>query len=116
MGYDGITPSLGEFDTYQNGEYGDPAYDHIAITSNGSLSHTAGTNLDGPANIITGSPNAEDGLPHNIRIIWDAPTQTISAYVDCTLRVTYTGDVISDIFGGDPHVYFGFTGGTGSLV
>ncbi len=116
MGYDGITPSIGvEFDTYQNGEYTDPAYDHIAITSNGSLSHTALTNLDGPTQIIAGTPNAEDGDDHEVRIIWNHTTQTISAYVDCDLRVTYTGDIIEDIFSGDPEVYFGFTGGTGSL-
>ncbi|MEZ5014015.1 MAG: gliding motility-associated C-terminal domain-containing protein [Chitinophagales bacterium] len=116
MGYEGITPSVGvEFDTYQNGGYGDPAYDHIAITSDGNLNHTAATNLDGPVNIITGSPNAEDGDDHYIKITWDAAAQTLQAYVDCDLRVSYTGDIINDIFGGDPNVYFGFTGGTGSL-
>ncbi len=116
MGYDGITPSVGvEFDTYQNGEYSDPGYDHIAITSNGSLNHTAITNLDGPTQIIMGTPNAEDGDDHAVRIVWDHIAQTLYAYVDCNLRVSYTGDIINDIFGGDPEVYFGFTGGTGSL-
>ena len=116
MGYDGITPSVGvEFDTYQNGEYSDPVYDHIAITSNGSLNHSAVTNLDGPTQIIMGTPNAEDGDDHAVRIVWNHISQTLDAFVDCNLRVSYTGDIINDIFGGDPEVYFGFTGGTGSL-
>ena len=38
MGYLNFGTSLGiEFDTWQNAEYGDPTYDHIAIEKNGDI-------------------------------------------------------------------------------
>src|SRR5580704_4530821 len=46
MGYGGITPSIGiSIDTYQNPEYNDPSYDHIAIQKNGDLNHATANNL-----------------------------------------------------------------------
>ena len=119
MGYEGILPSLGiEFDTYQNGGYGDPAYDHIAIQYNGVLDHASMYNLDGPTQILEGIANAEDGLYHDVRITWNASEQQLQVFVDCSLRVEFISeviDIISTVFAGDPLVYFGFTGGTGSL-
>lgn len=119
MGYLGITPSLGvEFDTYQNGDYGDPAYDHIAIQYNGVLDHGSIYNLDGPVQIIEGVNNIEDGEYHSAKITWDAETLHLQVFVDCVLRVAFISeviDVIETIFAGDPEVYFGFTAGTGSL-
>lgn len=119
MGYEGIVPSLGvEFDTYQNGGYSDPAYDHVAIQYNGVLDHAGIYNLDGPVQILAGSPNAEDGEYHDVRITWDAEMGQFQVYVDCAYRVgfiTEVFDIIATIFGDDPEVYFGFTGGTGSL-
>lgn len=119
MGYEGIVPSLGvEFDTYQNGGYGDPSYDHVAIQYNGVLDHASIYNLDGPVQIIDGTANAEDGNFHDVRITWDADMGQFAVYVDCVYRVgfiTEVFDVMLTVFGDDPEVYFGFTGGTGSL-
>lgn len=117
MGYLGITPSLGiEFDTYQNGGYGDPAFDHVAIQYNGDLDHTGIFNLDGPVQILDGINNVEDGDYHKAKITWDAETQHLQVFVDCVYRVgfvTEVFDIIETIFAGDPEVYFGFTAGTG---
>lgn len=114
LGYADIEPSIDiEFDTWQNGENGDPSYDHVSIMQDGVLSHTAATALTDYVQIISGVANAEDGDYHQVRITWDASSQTISCYVDCDLRVTYTGDIVSDIFGDDPLVYMGFTAATG---
>lgn len=119
MGYLGITPSLGvEFDTYQNGDYSDPTYDHIAIQYNGVLDHTSIYNLDGPVQIIDGVNNIEDGEYHSAKITWDAETQHLQVFVDCVLRVQFIAeviDIIETVFLGDPEVYFGFTAGTGGL-
>jgi len=119
MGYLGISPSLGvEFDTYQNGDYDDPAYDHIAIQYNGVLDHGSIYNLDGPVQIISGVNNIEDGEYHNAKIMWDAAAQHFQVFVDCDLRVEFIAevfDIIETVFAGDPEVYFGFTAGTGSL-
>ena len=42
IGYGGINNSLiVEFDTWKNGNQGDPFYDHLAITKNGNPSHNS---------------------------------------------------------------------------
>lgn len=114
LGYEGIEPSLDiEFDTWQNGIYGDPTYDHISIMQDGILDHFAATALTPYTQILSGSTNAEDGNYHQVRITWEAGSETISCFVDCDLRVTYSGDIIDDIFDGDPFVFMGFTAATG---
>lgn len=105
-----------EFDTYTNSTIGDLAADHIAILSNGSTSHIAATNLAGPveASAIAGA-NIEDGIAHAIEVSWDIDTQTLTVFFDCEERLSYTGDIVNDIFAGNPTAYFGFTGSTGGF-
>ena len=116
MGFAGIEPSIGvEFDTWQNGSlYNDPTFDHISIMQNGVLDHNSSNNLAGPIETSATSNNVEDCEFHNVRIQWNANSQTLEVYFDCALRVSYTGDIVNDIFGGDPMVFWGFTGGTGA--
>lgn len=117
IGYQGVSPSLGvEFDTYQNFPVLDPSGDHVAIQSNGDLDHGGPNNLDGPASIRPTSPNVEDGNDYPVLIRWNAADQDLDVFVDCNLRVSYSGDMVSDIFGGNPFVYIGFTASTGGMV
>lgn len=112
LGYQNIFPSVAiEIDTYQNGW--DPAADHIAIQANGDVDHGTGNNLAVPVAALTNSGNIEDGQNHLFRIRWDATTQTLEAYFDGTLRVSYAGNIVTNIFGNNPNVYWGFTGSTG---
>lgn len=117
IGFGGFQPSLGiEFDIYQNGNRGDPAFDHIAIISEGSVDHNSGSNLAGPVQASATEQNIEDGEDHIVQISWDPETQLLSCRFDCELRVETNTDLINDIFGGDPVVYWGFTGATGGQV
>ncbi|MBK6732030.1 MAG: hypothetical protein IPG60_14090 [Bacteroidetes bacterium] len=98
LGYDGIEPSVDvEFDTWQNAENNDPVYDHVSIMRDGVLDHLAETALTPATQIISGENNAEDGDFHKVNIVWLADLQTISVFVDCDLRVFYTGDIVADI-------------------
>lgn len=118
LGYATISPSLVvEFDTYQNGDLNDPTWDHISIMSNGNPDHNNGvTNLSGPIQASATSLNIEDGNLHEVKIEWQAATNTLSVYFDCVLRLTLIQDVKSTIFSGDDTVFFGFVGSTGGLT
>jgi Bacterial lectin/GEVED domain/Secretion system C-terminal sorting domain/N-terminal domain of BNR-repeat neuraminidase len=112
IGFGGIRPSLGvEFDTYCNGIYNDPTSDHVAIMKNGYLNHANPlSNLAGPVTIS----NLENGGWKNISILWTASTTSLEVEINASNVISYTGDIVNDIFGGEPYVFWGFTGGTGA--
>ncbi|MCW3082867.1 MAG: repeat-containing protein [Bacteroidetes bacterium] len=118
MGMGGVSPSLGIFiDTYQNiSPDNDPAYDHISMNANGDVNHTTANNLAGPVQASDVSADIEDCSYHTMRVQWDPVTQTYQVWIDGVLRLSYTGDIINTIFGGNPNVYWGFTGSTGGLT
>jgi len=114
LGYEGIFPAVGvTVDTWQNGNNNDPVYDHIAIQLNGDIGHSSTNNIAGPVTAISGNDNIEDGNWHSLHIIWDVPTKTLTVLVDGVLRVSAVKDFVTDIFSGNPMVYWGFTGSTG---
>ena len=112
LGVGGVRPSFfAEFDTYRNG--GDPSFDHVAIQRNGDVHNGRSNNLAPAVQIKAGQNNVEDGQWYPMRAVWDADAKKFDLFVDCVLRVTYTGDIVNTIFGGDPMVYWGFTASTG---
>ncbi|KAA1243683.1 T9SS type B sorting domain-containing protein [Aquimarina sp. RZ0] len=114
IGYGGINQSLViELDTFQNPTSNDPTFDHVAITRDGNTDHGDATNLSGPVQASATDINIEDGLDHLIKIEWIAGTTTLNVFFDCDLRLSYTGDVKTDIFFGDDTVHFGFVSSTG---
>ncbi len=111
IGYQGITPSIAiEYDDYFNGEFGDPASDHMAVISMGSIDHTLPSNLVGPIDL----PNIEDCAEHCFAVVWDPISQTLTCSLDGEL-ISYTGDIVNTIFSGTTQVYYGFSSGTGGL-
>ena len=117
IGFGNVQPSLGvEFDTHFNADFADPTFDHITVIRDGILNHNLPEGaLAGPVQANISDINIEDCMYHPMRLNWDATTQTLSVYLDCELRLTYTGDIINEIFNGDPMVYWGFTSATGGL-
>lgn len=112
LGVGGVKPSFfAEFDTYRNG--GDPNYDHVAIQKNGDVKNTSANNLAPAVQIKNGVDNVENGQWYPMQVRWDAVAKKFDIFVDCELRVSYTGDIVNSIFNGDPMVYWGFTASTG---
>lgn len=114
IGIFGVNPSLFvEFDTWQNGEYNDPSYDHIGILKNGDVTHNSANSLVPATGIVSGNGNVENGQDYQVRIWWTAADSTLRVYVNNDLRATYSANVVNDIFNGSPYVYWGFTAATG---
>lgn len=112
IGYQGISPSLAvEMDTYQNAT--DPWYDHMALQTNGVVTHGGANTLAGPVQTSATSPNVEDCQWHLFQVSWNPATQLFQVWFDGALRLSYTGNIINNIFGGNPMVYWGFTAATG---
>lgn len=117
IGFEGFAPSLGiEFDTWQNFNYGDPAEDHIAILSNGSVDHQGYSSLADPVSATPDEKNIEDGKDHLIRVTWDAKFKSLEVWFDCELRQSISIDLRNTIFKDDNLVYWGFTSATGGSV
>ncbi len=109
-----ISPSVDvEIDTWQNGGWPiyDPIYDHMDVAIDGNLAATYPTT---PVQASATQTNIKDGREHSFAVSWNAPTSTMTIYFDGSLRITYTNDVINNVFGGNPNVYFGWTGATGT--
>lgn len=117
IGFAGIVPSLGiEMDTYQNININDPGYDHMCIFRDGDLDHNNTSHqLTQVVQASSASGNIEDCKSHDFRVSWNVNTHRLDVYFDCQLRLSYTGNIVDDIFMGDPNVFWGFTAGTGSL-
>lgn len=112
LGYTGIAPSLGvEIDTYHNG-WDSLTTDHVSLNYDGVSTHDQGLPI---VDALFSGANIEDCTYHDFRVVWDATTQTMTAYFDSELKFTYTFpyDVVDSIFGGNPEVFWGFTGSTG---
>ena len=112
IGYAGILPSIAvEYDTWQND---DPTWDHIAVHRNGNVYYSGVVAGPVPAHASGTGYNIENGIWHTTRLTWDASTHTLVVYFDGAYRLSYTYDIVSYPFGGNPKVYWGWTGATGA--
>ena len=97
-----------EFDTWQNGNLGDPVQDHIAVNVNGDMSAP----ISGPVTL----PNIENGQEHAVTFNWNPATNTYELFFDGVLLITDTYDIIQNCFQGSSMAYCGFTGSTGGAT
>ncbi len=99
-----------EFDTWQNGNAGDPGADHIGINSGGLYSH----NTAGAVPALTSGAIIDDCAWHTVRVVWDVNTNTFSVYFDGVLRQQIiVPNMVGSYFGGNPIVNWGWSGATG---
>ena len=115
MGFAGVAPSVGFYiDTYQNGSDFDPPADHFSINANGVILHDGGVNdYAGPASLPF---NIENCAWHTLRVTWNPATQTLQGYIDGVFYLTYTGDIVTNVFSGNANVYWGMTAATGGAT
>lgn len=112
LGFEGVSPSVGvTLDTWQNLNNNDPDFDHIAIQTNGILTH--GSDLAGPVSASATSPNIEDCQWHTLRVTWNAGTKTLQSFFDGVLRVQAQNDLVASVFSNNPDVFWGFSAATG---
>ena len=132
MGYGNYTNATGfidpvfdpslvvEFDTWLNGNMGDPTYDHVALQRDGTHDHTSPNCLAGaPPNSIQASAtnaNIEDGMDHSVLMEWTPETQLFRMEFDGAERFAVSVDLINDVFAGNSQVWWGFTGSTGAAT
>jgi len=113
MGYAGSNQPYSiavEFDTWQNGNAGDPSFDHIGINSGGLYSH----NLGGAVSALTSQGVIDDCGWHTVRVVWDVNSNTFSVYFDGVLRQQIIiPNLVGTYFGGNPIVNWGWSGATG---
>jgi gliding motility-associated-like protein len=113
LGYAGANQPFSfavEFDTWQNGNAGDPGFDHIGINSGGLYSH----NVAAPVQASATSSIIDDCQWHTVRIVWDVNTNTFSVYFDGVLRQSVViPNMVGTYFGGNPIVNWGWSGATG---
>lgn len=108
IGFAGLSPSVGiEVDTWRNYHLNDPAEDHLAIMLNGRVGHQ--NDLAGPQPI----PNIEDCNRHRLTIRWQPEIQYLSVEIDRREVIAAKYDLVNQVFGGDPVVYWGVTAATG---
>ncbi|MEI6695401.1 MAG: PKD domain-containing protein [Bacteroidota bacterium] len=121
-GFHGITPSVGVvMDTYVDNPT-DPSYQHISINKNGDELHATTNELAPPTAAVGFPTNITDGLDHLFRFKWNPTISgigTMNIYfgnatvLPTTPTITYTGNIVANIFANDPDVYWGVTGTTG---
>jgi len=112
IGFGGLRPSIGfEMDTYQNHHLNDPGFDHVALMRDGNIYHPNG--ITEPIPLRADKGNIEDCSSHKVRVQWNPQTMILNFQFDGSSRISQRINLVDDIFGGDPLVYWGFTSATG---
>ncbi len=130
LGLNTISPAVSiEFDTYNftgGGNELTGENDHVAIDLNGDVNHTTfnptfigsgGTPVT--VQLVAGSRDLENCAEntnnyYTIRIVWNPTTKELQLFEEGTLTMTYSNDLVANVFSGNAMVYWGFTAATGT--
>ncbi len=108
IGFSGLVPSVGvEIDTWLNEHLNDPVEDHISVMLNGRVGHW--NDLVGPIKIA----NIEDCERHGFYVHWRPNEKILRVEIDGSEVIAARIDLINQVFGGNPFVYWGVTAATG---
>jgi hypothetical protein len=81
---------------------------HLALVKNKNYFPYRYVPITTPSTLLTGS--------RVLRLTWNAATTTFTGYLDGVQRFSYTDNLTSTVFGGNPNVRFGFTGACGGAA
>ncbi|MBO2007762.1 LamG-like jellyroll fold domain-containing protein [Hymenobacter negativus] len=81
---------------------------HLALVKNKNYFPYRYVPITTPSTLLTGS--------RLLRLTWSAATTTLTGYLDGVQRFSYSDNLTSTVFGGNPNVRFGFTGACGGAV
>jgi gliding motility-associated-like protein len=117
LGFRNIKQSVAvTFDAKRTNYDNDPNFDHISIQTNGDTKHGTSNELTPPVTIEPFySVNYFPPYPpkvvfhHLVTIKWNPASNLLSAYIDHALIISAQNDIIKNIFGGNPMVYWGLT-------
>jgi len=62
------------------------------------------------------SPALGGGSDHKLRVTWNRDANLLEIYFDGTKEFSWPNDIVKNVFGGNPNVWFGFTGATGGAA
>jgi len=106
------------FDAVQNKDQNDPVFDHISIQIHGNLDHSSPDNLAGPISMepyYTTGPYAIT-FRYLVTIDWETKKKKLSVLIDNVLVLSTVNDLVQTVFGGNPIVYWGFSGSNTQLT
>jgi len=81
---------------------------HLSLVKNKNYFPYRYVPITTPSTLLTGS--------RLLRLTWNAATTTFTCYLDGVQRLSYTDNLVSTVFGGNPNVRFGFTGACGGAA
>jgi hypothetical protein len=97
-----------KFDTYSNGDLGDPNSDFSQFILNGDTT-SASANFDAYHTM----GNIEDGAWHDVVISWDAAAHSLSYSFDGKIIASKSYNIVDNVLDGSAEASFGFGAGTG---
>jgi hypothetical protein len=115
LGVVGLAPSIViEVDVDQNGDDGDPAFDHLGVLLDGNLNHADPVNTVVPVALVSGLTSIDKCVDHWLQIKYEADDKALIISFDCVMLLRYT--IPAEVQNRINEFHWGCTAGLGSSV